>query len=220
VRQGLEGLLLTGESGSRVASSDRIRVPPKDGAAPEVVREGRVELPRPFGHRILSPARLPFRHSRVVEAFTSVNGGWGLETGQIRLQPGDAWEHGSLSAFPVVRHHVPAEAAAPRFFTRQPLSVGRFDSEAGEEVIEPQHEEDVLEDERSNNDLASHASSVMLAMLRARGGTVTLPCIRCSHGLCIDGPTPRQFRLRRRHARRSTSMDGAGEHSIAVRVSG
>jgi hypothetical protein len=28
------------------------------------VREGRVELPRPFGHRILSPARLPFRHSR------------------------------------------------------------------------------------------------------------------------------------------------------------
>jgi class 3 adenylate cyclase len=31
------------------------------------VREGRVELPRPFGHRILSPARLPFRHSRVVE---------------------------------------------------------------------------------------------------------------------------------------------------------
>jgi hypothetical protein len=154
----------------------------------EAVREGRVELPRPFGHRILSPARLPFRHSRVVEAFTSVNGGWGLEAGQIRLQPGDAWEHGSLSAFPVVRHHVPAEAAAPRFFTRQPLSVGRFDSETGEEVIEPQHEEDVLDDERSNNDLASHASSVMLAMLRARGGTVTLPCIRCSHGLCIDGP--------------------------------
>jgi hypothetical protein len=30
-----------------------------------LVREGRVELPRPFGHRILSPARLPFRHSRV-----------------------------------------------------------------------------------------------------------------------------------------------------------
>ena len=29
-----------------------------------LVREGRVELPRPFGHRILSPARLPFRHSR------------------------------------------------------------------------------------------------------------------------------------------------------------
>jgi hypothetical protein len=31
---------------------------------PPRVREGRVELPRPFGHRILSPARLPFRHSR------------------------------------------------------------------------------------------------------------------------------------------------------------
>ena len=28
------------------------------------VREGGVEPPRPFGHRILSPARLPFRHSR------------------------------------------------------------------------------------------------------------------------------------------------------------
>jgi hypothetical protein len=38
------------------------------------VREGRVELPRPFGHRILSPARLPFRHSRV-ESLTSVDGG-------------------------------------------------------------------------------------------------------------------------------------------------
>src|SRR4029453_19523053 len=43
----------------------------------EVVREGRVELPRPFGHRILSPARLPFRHSRDGRTLISVDGGGG-----------------------------------------------------------------------------------------------------------------------------------------------
>jgi hypothetical protein len=41
------------------------------------VREGRVELPRPFGHRILSPARLPFRHSRDGRTLISVDGGGG-----------------------------------------------------------------------------------------------------------------------------------------------
>jgi hypothetical protein len=33
-------------------------------ASVRMVREGGVEPPRPCGHRILSPARLPFRHSR------------------------------------------------------------------------------------------------------------------------------------------------------------
>ena len=38
-----------------------------------LVREGGVEPPRPFGHRILNPARLPFRHSRQV-VFVQVSG--------------------------------------------------------------------------------------------------------------------------------------------------
>jgi hypothetical protein len=59
---------------------DGLREIPSQGLGGKIrgsqgVREGRVELPRPFGHRILSPARLPFRHSRVVEPLTSVNGG-------------------------------------------------------------------------------------------------------------------------------------------------
>ena len=32
----------------------------------EVVRKGGVEPPQPFGYRILSPARLPFRHFRAL----------------------------------------------------------------------------------------------------------------------------------------------------------
>ena len=39
------------------------RVKPDGQHAEPLVREGGVEPPRPFGHRDLNPARLPFRHS-------------------------------------------------------------------------------------------------------------------------------------------------------------
>ena len=48
-------------------TSDRDGLEANKTSQLERVREGRVELPRPFGHRILSPARLPFRHSRGTE---------------------------------------------------------------------------------------------------------------------------------------------------------
>ena len=63
--------------GPRTRCSDFLSKREQDGLSDEIawhvrmkdsqvrgVREGGVEPPRPFGHRVLNPARLPFRHSR------------------------------------------------------------------------------------------------------------------------------------------------------------
>lgn len=86
----------------------------------KMVREGRVELPRPESHWFLRPARLPFRHSRVIW--------WCREDSNLRSPEGRrVYSAVQLASLPRHRMLVRREGIEPsRPFDHQPLKLARL----------------------------------------------------------------------------------------------